>query len=52
MLRADFNVWTTRRAEAPEGLVAAPIARASYEDGRPSAEEACRIGDPRILARS
>lgn len=52
VLRADFNVWTTPRAEAPEDFVAAPIARASYEDGRPSAEEACRIGDPRVLTRS
>ena len=23
----------------------------SYEDGRPSAEDACRIGDPRLLSR-
>ena len=51
-LRADFNVWATPRAEAPDGLIAAPIARDPYEAGRPSAEDACRIGDPRILTRS
>jgi len=52
VLRADFNVWTTRRAETPDGLIAAAIARSPYEEGRPSAEDACRIGDPRVLARS
>ncbi|MFG1419358.1 HyaD/HybD family hydrogenase maturation endopeptidase [Xanthobacter sp. V0B-10] len=52
VLRADFNVWTTPRAELPEGLLAAPIARDPYEAERPSAEDACRVGDPRILGRS
>lgn len=52
VLRADFNVWATARDAAPDSLIAAPIARDLYETGRPSAEEACRVGDPRILARS
>ncbi|MDQ0503695.1 HyaD/HybD family hydrogenase maturation endopeptidase [Xanthobacter agilis] len=52
VLRADFNVWVTEREETPEGLLAAPIARDPYESERPSAEDACRIGDPRILTRS
>ena len=36
---------------AQEAGVNAPgIALAAYESGRPSAEAACRIGDPRFLA--
>lgn len=35
-----------------ETLNAASLALASYESGRPSAAEACRIGDPRVLARA
>jgi hydrogenase maturation protease len=34
-----------------EPLNAASLALASYESGRPSAADACRIGDPRVLAR-
>jgi hydrogenase maturation protease len=34
-----------------EPLNAAPLALAQYESGRPSAAEACRIGDPRVLGR-
>ncbi len=35
-----------------EPLNAASLALANYESGRPSADEACRIGDARVLARS
>ena len=49
LLRDRFGVEGTRRAAAAD--IAAPaIARDAYEGGRPSAEEACRIGDSRILA--
>jgi hydrogenase maturation protease len=37
---------------AGEGsLVTAAVARDPYETERPSAEEACRIGDARVLVR-
>jgi hydrogenase maturation protease len=35
-----------------EPLNAASLALANYESGRPSADEACRIGDARVLARA
>jgi len=38
--------------EVVEPLNAASLALAAYESGRPSAVEACRIGDPRVLART
>jgi hydrogenase maturation protease len=38
-----------RTARAPTRLNAAPLAIDAYEAGRPSADEACRIGDPRFL---
>jgi len=51
VLARDFGIVPKPRpAAAP--LVAAPITRDLYEAGRPSAEEACRIGDPRVLIRS
>jgi hypothetical protein len=31
-------------------LNAASLALESYESGRPSVADACRIGDPRVLA--
>jgi hydrogenase maturation protease len=37
---------------ALEPLHAAPLALERYESGRPSAADACRIGDPRVLARA
>lgn len=52
VLTADFNSWITRREATMDSLVTAPVARESYESGRPSEEDACRIGDPRILGRS
>ncbi len=49
-LAAWGYVGTPRAAGAPvELLNAAPLALAHYESGRPSAAEACRIGDPRLL---
>ncbi|MFG1296236.1 HyaD/HybD family hydrogenase maturation endopeptidase [Xanthobacter variabilis] len=52
VLTADFNTWITRREASDDTLVTAAVSRDSYESGRPSAEDACRIGDPRILNRS
>ncbi len=40
------------RTAAPEALNARSLALHTYEKGRPSADEACRIGDPRLLARA
>lgn len=49
ILEEDFAISTSPCAEEAN-LVTDAVARASYETGRPSAEEACRIGDPRVLA--
>jgi hydrogenase maturation protease len=38
-----------RATPAPQRLNAVPLAIDAYEAGRPSAEEACRIGDARFL---
>ena len=35
-----------------EPLNAASLARETYESGRPSAAEACRVGDARVLVRT
>jgi len=43
-------VATKRREPATRETVIAALARARYEDGRPSAEVACRTGDERFLA--
>lgn len=40
-----------RAAQASSRLNAAPLAMDAYEAGRPSPEEACRIGDARFLER-
>jgi hydrogenase maturation protease len=37
---------------ADPGLCAPAVARAAYEGGRPSEEDACRTGDARFLARA
>jgi len=40
----------SRPGRTPTGDLADPaLTRAAYEDGRPSAEDACRIGDARFL---
>jgi len=36
---------------APLSLMPKEVARAAYETGRPGADEACRVGDERVLAR-
>jgi hydrogenase maturation protease len=51
---AELEAWgfpgTPRPAGAPyEPLNAASLAIDAYESGRPSAADACRIGDPRLL---
>lgn len=46
---ADWGVTLSEgRSDAPD-LADAAIRRGAYETGRPSAEEACRIGDARFL---
>ncbi|CAO3432630.1 HyaD/HybD family hydrogenase maturation endopeptidase [Azospirillum endophyticum] len=54
LLRDEFRVDGRRRdaaaAIAAPAIAAPAIARDAYEGGRPSAEEACRIGDSRVLA--
>jgi hydrogenase maturation protease len=48
---ADWGCAGRRRApgEAAEPLNARSLALGAYEAGRPSADDACRIGDPRLL---
>ncbi|GGW23825.1 hydrogenase expression/formation protein [Gemmobacter lanyuensis] len=42
--------FAPRDGRADDGLLADPsIRRDAYESGRPAAEDACRIGDPRFL---
>lgn len=40
------------RASKPEPILAESILREAYEGGRPSADDACRIGDARFLPRA
>jgi hydrogenase maturation protease len=39
-----------RPPQAEAGLAPAPVGMGAYEQGRPSAAEACRVGDARFLA--
>ena len=53
----ELAAWGFPGAARPSGASYAPLnasalALAEYEGGRPSAEDACRIGDPRVLART
>jgi hydrogenase maturation protease len=48
---ARWGLLLLPRLLAPEHSTAA-IGLESYERGRPSADEACRVGDARVLARS
>ncbi|MEP9349792.1 HyaD/HybD family hydrogenase maturation endopeptidase [Xanthobacter sp. KR7-225] len=51
VLARDFGVHPApRAAQSRDAIVTAAVSRAPYEAGRPSPEEACRIGDPRVLA--
>ena len=49
LLAREFGAVATARAAAP-AAEPDPVSRTAYEGGRPSAEAACRIGDPRVLA--
>lgn len=49
VLRDDYGIAPQRRAAPGAGLVDPRLSREAYESGRPSAEAACRIGDPRVL---
>lgn len=46
---ADWGITATRGRSRAEGLAQAPLLRDAYEGGRPSEEEACRIGDARFF---
>lgn len=48
----SWGLPVRRRAtnEAAETLNSLPVALANYETGRPSEEDACRIGDARLLS--
>ncbi|MCW0180404.1 MAG: HyaD/HybD family hydrogenase maturation endopeptidase [Zavarzinia sp.] len=48
-LRDRHGIEARRRDAAQGGLVDPRLSREAYENGRPSAEMACRIGDPRVL---
>nr|WP_295833967.1 HyaD/HybD family hydrogenase maturation endopeptidase [uncultured Azospirillum sp.] len=48
LLRDEFGI-EGMPLDAASDIAAPAIARDAYEGGRPSAEDACRIGDPRIL---
>lgn len=50
ILARDFDVHVRERRQ-PEGFTPPAITRETYETGRPSAEDACRIGDERVLVR-
>ena len=44
-----WRIHPVARRQAAAGLSAAPVTRAAYEAGRPSAAEAYRAGDARVL---
>jgi hydrogenase maturation protease len=47
-----WGVSVTPRDAAEGGINSAALGLAAYEQSRPSAEEACRVADPRFLPRS
>lgn len=49
LLAGEFGVTITPRASS-EGFTPPAISREKYEAERPTAEEACRVGDARVLA--
>lgn len=51
ILAREFGIVPAPRS-GEGSLVTAAIARDPYESQRPSAEEACRIGDPRVLVQT
>ncbi|MFG1302416.1 HyaD/HybD family hydrogenase maturation endopeptidase [Xanthobacter sp. V3C-3] len=48
ILDREFGIVPEARGAG--GLITAAVTRDAYESQRPSAEDACRIGDPRVLA--
>ncbi len=51
---AELRAWgltPTRRVSAGAPIFDRSIGRDAYEGGRPSADDACRIGDPRFFPR-
>lgn len=51
ILEDEFGITPSVRSGAG-GLVTAAVGRDAYEAQRPSAQDACRIGDPRVLVRA
>ncbi len=49
LLAGEFGIAATPRRSA-EGFTPPAVSREEYEAGRPAAEDACRIGDGRVLA--
>ena len=54
---AELAAWGYPGTRRPEGVAVEPLNATSlaidaYEAGRPSADSACRIGDPRVLESS
>lgn len=50
---AQLEAWKVPLVmRAAAAAAASPIGMENYETGRPSADEACRIGDARVLSRS
>jgi len=49
---AEWGVSLSEGRSEALDLADAAIRRGAYESGRPSAEEACRIGDDRFLPRA
>ncbi|MEO1015733.1 MAG: HyaD/HybD family hydrogenase maturation endopeptidase [Pseudomonadota bacterium] len=52
---AELRAWgfaPSAREAAGAALMPVEVARGAYEAGRPSADEACRVGDARLLARA
>jgi len=54
---AELAAWGYPGTPRPEGAIVEPLNATSlaidaYEAGRPSADNACRIGDPRVLESS
>ncbi|NTT84915.1 HyaD/HybD family hydrogenase maturation endopeptidase [Tabrizicola fusiformis] len=46
---ADWGITVTEGRSRAEGLAQAPLLRDAYEAGRPSEDDACRIGDARFF---
>ncbi len=51
----ELRAWgfaPSGRETTGEALMPVEVARGAYEAGRPTADEACRIGDARVLSRT